>query len=107
MDSLYTFRVINLHRVIDGDTMDLVIDVGFRTTLTQRIRLAIVDTPERGEAGYHEATVFARQWIADSQVLYVRTYSEDPWKRWVADVFRPGGDSLSSALLQNNLAVVW
>jgi micrococcal nuclease len=35
-----------LKRVIDGDTLDLIIDIGFKMTTTQRIRLASIDTPE-------------------------------------------------------------
>ena len=37
-----------LVRVIDGDTIDVDIDLGFSVTLTkQRVRLAGIDTPER------------------------------------------------------------
>jgi len=35
-----------LDRVVDGDTIDLVIDIGFKMTTNQRIRLAYIDTPE-------------------------------------------------------------
>jgi len=35
-----------LDRVVDGDTMDVVIDMGFKITTNQRIRLAYIDTPE-------------------------------------------------------------
>ena len=33
-------------RVVDGDTLDLVIDLGFKITTHQRIRLAEINTPE-------------------------------------------------------------
>jgi len=35
-----------LDRVVDGDTMDVIIDMGFKITTNQRIRLANIDTPE-------------------------------------------------------------
>lgn len=35
-----------VERVVDGDTFDIRIELGFYTTTTQRIRLADVDTPE-------------------------------------------------------------
>lgn len=35
-----------LDRVVDGDTMDLIIDMGFKMTTNQRIRLANINTPE-------------------------------------------------------------
>ena len=33
-------------RVVDGDTLDLDIDLGFHITLSERVRLMGVDTPE-------------------------------------------------------------
>ena len=33
-------------RVIDGDTLDVNIDLGFKITTVQRIRLARINTPE-------------------------------------------------------------
>ena len=35
-----------LGRVVDGDTMDVVIDLGFYVELRERVRLAGMDTPE-------------------------------------------------------------
>jgi micrococcal nuclease len=38
--------VAHLHRVIDGDTLDLTVDLGFSITVTKRFRLLDVDAPE-------------------------------------------------------------
>ncbi len=35
-----------VERIVDGDTMDVVIDLGFKITTFQRIRLAKINTPE-------------------------------------------------------------
>ena len=35
-----------LDLVVDGDTLDVIIDLGFKLTTNQRIRLANIDTPE-------------------------------------------------------------
>lgn len=43
---MYTYRVKTLIKVIDGDTIDVDIDLGFDISLTKRVRLAGVDTPE-------------------------------------------------------------
>lgn len=43
---MYTYRVKNLLKVVDGDTIDVDIDLGFDISLTKRVRLAGVDTPE-------------------------------------------------------------
>lgn len=111
MTPRYDFLVLGIRKVVDGDTCDLVIDVGFRTVLVQRIRLAVVDTPERGQPGYHEATDFARHWLHEclaAGVVRVRTYKEESFGRWVADVYDvTTGETLSSALLRRDLGTVW
>jgi len=42
---MYTYHA-KVDRVVDGDTMDLVIDLGFKITTLQRIRLRGINTPE-------------------------------------------------------------
>ena len=42
----YIYRIKNILRVVDGDTIDADIDLGFSIGLEKRIRLAGVDTPE-------------------------------------------------------------
>ena len=45
--SCYNFRVTKIKKVVDGDTIDVVIDLGFDLTKTERVRIAGVDTPEK------------------------------------------------------------
>ena len=42
----YIYRIKQVLKVVDGDTIDAAIDLGFDISLTKRIRLAGVDTPE-------------------------------------------------------------
>jgi len=42
----YIYRIKSVLKVVDGDTIDADIDLGFDISLTKRIRLAGVDTPE-------------------------------------------------------------
>jgi micrococcal nuclease len=42
----YIYRIKQITKVVDGDTIDADIDLGFDISLTKRIRLAGVDTPE-------------------------------------------------------------
>ncbi len=43
---MYTYRVKKVHKVVDGDTIDVDIDLGFNVSFFQRVRLAGIDTPE-------------------------------------------------------------
>jgi micrococcal nuclease len=42
----YIYRVRQVHNVVDGDTIDVDIDLGFDISLAKRVRLAGIDTPE-------------------------------------------------------------
>ena len=44
--SCYNFRVIEINRVLDGDTIDVTIDLGFDLYKKERVRVG-VDTPEK------------------------------------------------------------
>ena len=43
---MYEYRVKKVTGVVDGDTIDVDIDLGFNISYTQRVRLAGIDTPE-------------------------------------------------------------
>lgn len=58
-DSLYYFKA-KCYEVIDGDTAKFMIDVGFDTYRDKRVRFLNVDTPERGQDNYKEATDFVK-----------------------------------------------
>ena len=43
---MYEYRVKKVLKIVDGDTIDVDIDLGFNVSYTQRVRLAGIDTPE-------------------------------------------------------------
>ena len=45
--SCYNFRVTEIKKVVDGDTIDVVIDLGFDIYKHERVRIAGIDTPEK------------------------------------------------------------
>ncbi len=45
--SCYNFRVTEIVKVVDGDTIDVIIDLGFDLYKKERVRIAGVDTPEK------------------------------------------------------------
>ena len=45
--SCYNFRVTEINKVVDGDTIDVTIDLGFDLYKKERVRTAGVDTPEK------------------------------------------------------------
>ena len=45
--SCWNYKVSKVDRVVDGDTIDVTIDLGFDLSIKQRVRVAGVDTPEK------------------------------------------------------------
>lgn len=44
--TLYAYRVKTIIKVVDGDTFDCILDLGFNVLLEARVRMAGIDTPE-------------------------------------------------------------
>jgi len=51
---MYEYRVKKVYKVVDGDTIDVDIDLGFNISFFQRVRLAGIDTPESRTKDIHE-----------------------------------------------------
>ena len=43
---MYEYAIKQVVKVVDGDTIDIIIDLGFDLTKKERVRLAGIDTPE-------------------------------------------------------------
>jgi endonuclease YncB( thermonuclease family) len=43
---MYTYKISNVDRIVDGDTIDVTIDLGFKILTKQRIRMYGINTPE-------------------------------------------------------------
>ena len=88
VDDLYTFAA-RLKRVVDGDTLLVLVDQGFGIWTEQRLRLKGIDAPElKTLAGRR-----VKAWLADRLTglpfLIVKTYRADKYDRYLADVFLP------------------
>ena len=81
--SCYNFRVTKINRVVDGDTIDVTIDLGFDLYKKERVRVAGVDTPEKRTRNLEEkalgidATVWLKskleETIKGDEELLIRT----------------------------------
>ena len=63
--SCYNFRVTEIKKVLDGDTIDVIIDLGFDLAKTERVRIAGVDTPEKRTRNLEEKAlgIDATEWL--------------------------------------------
>jgi len=65
--SCYNFRVTSIDRVLDGDTIDVTIDLGFDLYKKERVRIAGVDTPEKRTRDLEEKElgIDATNWLKE------------------------------------------
>ena len=63
--SCYNFRVVTIDKVLDGDTIDVTIDLGFDLYKKERVRVAGVDTPEKRTRDLEEKAlgIDATNWL--------------------------------------------
>ena len=65
--SCYNFRVVSIDKVVDGDTIDVTIDLGFDLSKKERVRVAGIDTPEKRTRNLEEKALGldATAWIKE------------------------------------------
>lgn len=74
--------------IVDGDTVDLRVDLGFHHSGLLRFRLLDCDTPERHELGWRECTQFTKDWLSgQTGRLRAETFKSDSFGRWLARVY--------------------
>ena len=61
----YIYRIKSITKVVDGDTIDANIDLGFDISLTKRIRFAGIDTPESRTTNLKEKALGleSKEWL--------------------------------------------
>jgi micrococcal nuclease len=84
----YIYRIKSVGKVVDGDTIDADIDLGFDISLTKRIRLAGIDTPESRTKDEYEKKLGleAKEWLKyrlkDSNDIVIRTEKPDSTEKY-------------------------
>lgn len=108
----YHAKIIN---VVDGDTVDALIDVGFDIWLKDRLRLYGINTPEMHSKIPDERlrAIAAKQFVVDTLasrtpddgVLTIRTYKDDKYGRLLAEIMLPA-NAQSAALDQSSVTTL-
>ena len=98
----FRYYNVTIVRVIDGDTVEAQVDVGFHMTFKSKFRLKGVNTPERKKPGFSEATDFTQAWVDEHNGhIEVETMEKDSFGRWIA-MFRcqKTGEYLNKRLIE-------
>jgi len=104
-------------RWVDGDTVELVIDLGFDLTFGKEKkpitgRLVPIDTPEKKETNFVEAGEFSRHMAPEGSKALVRTVKvkdklKDNFGRYFVIMYSLEGESINDALLAAGLATIF
>jgi micrococcal nuclease len=84
----YIYKIKSVGRVVDGDTIDASIDLGFDVSLEKRIRLAGVDTPESRTTDKEEKALGldAKNWLKhrleEAKDIIIRTQLPDSTEKY-------------------------
>ena len=108
---MYEYRA-RVTRVVDGDTVDLLIDLGFNIHIKQRVRLDGIDTPETRTKDKREKIkgLAAKQFVTDKigdKFVIVKTEKKGKYGRCLAVIwYEVDGhfESLNEALIKAKLA---
>ena len=98
----YNAQVI---KVIDGDTLDLFIDLGFKVGFNTRIRMIGIDTPEKWHP-YGKVVKSYLQQILEGQTIYLDVTKKDKYGRYLGVVYLNESDevSVNQMLINENMA---
>ena len=73
---MYEYFVRKVENVVDGDTIDVLIDLGFDISLMKRVRMAGIDTPESRTSDKFEK---AFHFYENAKFLGSRRLKNDDW----------------------------
>ena len=112
---LYTYKAY-VKKIIDGDTLWVIVDCGFRIWSSQKIRLRGIDTAGITTPKGLEAYKFVCRKLKGLPFIIIKSYGRDKYDRYLADIFYlrkeddpqvvlERGEFLNQRLLDKGLAV--
>jgi len=107
---MFEYKLNNILKIVDGDTVDVSIDLGFNVTTIQRIRLSGVDTPETNSKNEleksmgDEAKMFIINWVSLQKQMKIKTYKDDKYGRILGEIFGDNDQCINNLLIEKGYA---
>ena len=85
---MYEYYVRKVENVVDGDTIDVLIDLGFDILFQSRVRLAGIDTPESRTKDLKEKTLgleskeYLKKFLKDAKSVVIKTEKMDSSEKY-------------------------
>jgi micrococcal nuclease len=113
----YIYRIKSVTKVVDGDTIDADIDLGFDISLTKRIRFAGIDTPESRTTNLKEKALGleSKEWLKkalegakDIIIKTEKPNSTEKFGRIIGHLFINGQEtSLNTQMIDEGYALAY
>jgi len=85
---MYEYYVRKVENVVDGDTIDVLIDLGFDILFSSRVRLAGIDTPESRTKDFKEKALgleskeYLKKALKDAKSVVIKTEKMDSSEKY-------------------------
>lgn len=85
---MYEYYVRKVENVVDGDTIDVIIDLGFDILFSSRVRLAGIDTPESRTSDKAEKVLgleskeYLKKFLKDAKSVVIKTEKMDSSEKY-------------------------
>ena len=112
--NMYEYSVKKVYKVVDGDTIDVDIDLGFNVSYFQRVRLAGIDTPESRTTDLREKELGlqSKEWLKKkldgAENIVIKTQKPDSTEKYgriLGDLYIKGFEkSLNQMMIDEGYA---
>lgn len=105
---VYNAKIVN---VVDGDTVDMIVDLGFNVFKKDRFRLSRIDTPELNSkiederVLAKEAKAFMLNYL--NKDVVIESFKKDKYGRYLAEIYTEACTSINQLLVDNGLAKIY
>jgi len=85
---MYEYYVKKVENIVDGDTIDVIIDLGFDILFSSRVRLAGIDTPESRTKDLKEKKLgleskeYLKKYLKDAKSVVIKTEKMDSSEKY-------------------------
>lgn len=107
---MYEYIVKEIVKIVDGDTVDIVLDLGFDVYRKERVRINRVDTPESNSKDVNEkklaveAKNYVSTWMINQKKIRIKTLKDDKYGRLLGEFYGDGDVCLSDLLINDGYA---
>lgn len=99
---MYEYHAL-VEKVIDGDTVDISVDLGFKVWSKQRMRLLHVDTAEKNTP-FGKATKDLLKKTLEGKMAKIQVYAPDKYGRYLAEIFLGSEKSINQQMIDAKIA---